>query len=103
MSTDTVAPRVFAITGGSSGLGRAAVEWVLAQGDIAVNLDLAQHSEESASNEHFVRCDVRSSEEVNQAFEAIRVKFGRLDDGRVTELEGWLAGRRDSDPVGAVD
>lgn len=79
MSIETPTPRVFAITGGSSGLGRAAVEWVLDQGDIAVNLDLAQHSEAEAPNEHFIRCDVRSTTDVNQAFDEIREKFGRLD------------------------
>lgn len=79
MNTKDDAPRVFAITGGTSGLGRAYVEWVLAQGDTAVNLDLTEYNDKPVLNEYFIRCDVRSTEDVDYAFGEIRENFGRLD------------------------
>jgi len=73
------------VTGGGSGLGRAAVERFIRQGSKVVICDLPQSKggelSKSLGEQDSLFCpvDVRSEEDVTKALEACKSKFGRLD------------------------
>lgn len=76
--------RTFLVTGGSSGLGEACVRRFTSAGARAVIVDLNAESGESLAEELgdaavFVRADVSSESEVQNAVAAAVERFGRLD------------------------
>ena len=76
-------PRVFLITGTSTGFGANLVQEVLDAGDIAVATARKPESlsfkNTSPKNYLAVRLDVTKSEDINSAFKAALDKFGRVD------------------------
>lgn len=70
---------VYAVTGGSSGLGASVVAWIRENGGVAVVLDISEHPPVPSGNVHFIRCDVSSTADVNRAFAEISDTFGKLD------------------------
>ncbi|KAG1786984.1 uncharacterized protein HD556DRAFT_1247409 [Suillus plorans] len=78
-------PKVWFITGSSSGLGRSMTEYVLSQGDIVVATlrkpqvlsDLAARY--SADKLLVLKVDVTKQEDIDEAFARTRSAFGRLD------------------------
>lgn len=78
-------PKVFLVTGSSSGFGREVVEKILKQGDIAIAtlrkveaLDDLQ-VQYPASQLLIVPLDITKPEEVSAAFARAKATFGRLD------------------------
>ncbi|MBN3275036.1 HCD2 dehydrogenase, partial [Polyodon spathula] len=72
------------VSGGASGLGRATVERLLAQGASAVILDLPSSDGAAVAQSLGERCafapaDVTSEEDVSGALSLARQRFGRLD------------------------
>ncbi|KAG8234973.1 hypothetical protein J437_LFUL013330, partial [Ladona fulva] len=72
------------VTGGSSGLGRATVERLVKQGGKVVFCDLSGSSGETVAkalgpDAVFVPADVTSEEDINNALNVTKEKFGRLD------------------------
>jgi NAD(P)-dependent dehydrogenase (short-subunit alcohol dehydrogenase family) len=83
-STDnTMAPRVFLITGTSTGFGEELVKVVLQQGDhvVATARNSSKLSFEGANdtNSLLVDLDVTSRESIDKAFDAATKKFKRVD------------------------
>ncbi|CAL1713830.1 unnamed protein product [Somion occarium] len=78
-------PKIWLITGASSGFGRYMTEIVLAKGDIAVPTarDLQNltdlKSRYSADRLLPLKLDVTKSEEITAAFDKVKEVFGRLD------------------------
>ncbi|KAI0724955.1 NAD(P)-binding protein [Fomitopsis betulina] len=80
-----MAPKIWFITGSSSGMGRAMTEHVLSQGDIAVATlrkpavlaDLARKY--TKDRLLVVKLDVTKKAEIQSAFAAARAAFGRVD------------------------
>ncbi|KAL8287155.1 hypothetical protein RQP46_003607 [Phenoliferia psychrophenolica] len=78
-------PRVFLITGCSTGFGSELVKVVLAAGDIAVATSrksaLLNFSASGATEGNFLKVDldVTSDASIDQAFEKTLAKFGRVD------------------------
>lgn len=73
----------FIVTGGASGLGRAAAEAILAAGGRAVLLDVnsetgAAAERELGANARFARADVASEEQVANAIDLTQSAFGGL-------------------------
>ncbi|KAM3968510.1 3-hydroxyacyl-CoA dehydrogenase type-2 [Aphomia sociella] len=72
------------VTGGASGLGRATAEQLLKQGGRVVICDLPsstgqETAKQLGSNVAFVPIDVTSEQDVKNALQTTRDKFGRLD------------------------
>ncbi|KAJ7695402.1 hypothetical protein B0H17DRAFT_1158897 [Mycena rosella] len=77
-------PRIWLITGASSGFGRAVTEVVLANGEIAVaTLRVPSELDDlvAANPERLLvlQCDVTKPDEISSAFTAAIEKFGRVD------------------------
>ncbi|KAJ7487802.1 hypothetical protein FB451DRAFT_727464 [Mycena latifolia] len=77
-------PRVWLITGASSGFGRAVTEEVLANGEIAVATlrTPAMLDDLAAANPDrllAVKCDVTKRDDITSAFAAAIERFGRVD------------------------
>jgi NAD(P)-dependent dehydrogenase (short-subunit alcohol dehydrogenase family) len=75
--------KAFIVTGGASGLGRAAAEAILGAGGRVVLLDVNADAGRTAQqalgdNARFTAADVTSEEQVNGAIEAARTAFGGL-------------------------
>lgn len=68
-----------AITGASSGIGQATVRELKARGAKVIALDVQIDATASPRADLAIKCDVRSSEEVKQAFAAIADAYGHLD------------------------
>ncbi|KAJ6490918.1 hypothetical protein C8R45DRAFT_991132 [Mycena sanguinolenta] len=80
----SLAPRIWLITGASSGFGRALTEVVLAQEEIAVATlrtpsDLEDLAVTNPDRLLVVKCDVTKLDEVTSAFSAAIERFGRVD------------------------
>jgi dihydroanticapsin dehydrogenase len=74
--------RVAMVTGAASGIGRAAVERLVAEGAHVVAADLDRDGAERAlggSDGLALRCDVTSETDVEEAVAAAVERFGRLD------------------------
>ncbi|HVN45940.1 MAG TPA: SDR family NAD(P)-dependent oxidoreductase [Steroidobacteraceae bacterium] len=72
------------ITGGASGLGLAVARHLVAAGGKVVLLDVQEAAGRAAatalgSGAAFLRCDVTSESEVNQAMDAAHARLGRLN------------------------
>jgi NAD(P)-dependent dehydrogenase (short-subunit alcohol dehydrogenase family) len=75
--------KAFIVTGGASGLGRAAAEAILSAGGrvvlLDVNADAGRTAQEAlGENARFAAGDVTSEEQVNGAIDAARTDFGGL-------------------------
>ncbi len=98
--------KVAVITGGASGIGKAAAIKFAAEGASVVIADIdeshghAAIAEMSGANHHFVHCDVSSAASVRALFKTVKKAYQRLDvlynnasiylnsqDNRITELE----------------
>lgn len=86
---------VLAITGGASGLGEGVARRAVGEGAAGVALldvndqrasDLAS---ELGATVLPVHCDVRSGDDVTEAIEAVREKFGRIDTAVACAGIGW--------------
>ena len=70
------------VTGGASGLGRSCVERFIKEGYETVFCDLDVETGEAFAIEvgsTFIKADISNSSDVEQCFEKIKNKFGRLD------------------------
>jgi len=76
-------PRVFLITGTSSGFGSDYVNHVLSEGDyvVATARDLSKLKFKGATDKNYilVRLDVGDKSSIKDAFDQARKKFGRID------------------------
>ena len=76
-------PRVFLITGTSTGFGANLVQEVLDAGDIAVATarkpETLSFKNTTSKNYLAVKLDVTKNEDINSAFKATLDKFGRVD------------------------
>jgi NAD(P)-dependent dehydrogenase (short-subunit alcohol dehydrogenase family) len=98
-ATGRLAERVCVVSGSSGGIGAATVELFQREGATVVGIDLLEDSPGDLT----LRVDVTSEEEVREAFEQVRERYGRIDvlfnnagispndDGSVLEttLEAW--------------
>jgi hypothetical protein len=79
----TIMPKVFLITGCSSGFGKEYVEEVLKRGDIAVATARKPESLKfkGANDQNLLalRLDVNDQSSIDKAFEEALKKFGRVD------------------------
>src|SRR5262245_57915973 len=78
-----ISQKAFIVTGGASGLGRAAAEAVLASGGRVVLLDVNAEAGQTAaqalgSNARFAHADVASEEQVKAAIDLAVSAFGSL-------------------------
>lgn len=75
--------KVFVVSGGSSGLGKATSELLIENGGKVIVLDRNPNSEnlviEKQSNLYFHQCDVRNPEQVMETIDSGVSHFGRLD------------------------
>ena len=73
-----IAGKVYVVTGGSSGIGKAIVDELLESGANVANLDL---NENDTKNEHylFIKTDVTNHESVAAAVSEIVAKFGTIN------------------------
>lgn len=78
-----MAPKVYLITGCSTGFGKSLVEEVLERGDIAIatarNTSKLDFSGTSDKNYLALQLDVTSKDSVKKCFADAKAKFGRLD------------------------
>ena len=78
-----IAAKTFIVTGGASGLGRAAAEAIVSAGGRAVLLDVNEETGKGAEaslgeSARFARADVTSEEQVQAAIDLARHAFGGL-------------------------
>jgi NAD(P)-dependent dehydrogenase (short-subunit alcohol dehydrogenase family) len=66
-------------TGGSSGIGRAAVEYFCENGCKAVSLDISDLKEPVPKGVSFIKCNVSKWEDIRKGFEEVRKVHGRVD------------------------
>lgn len=97
-----LAGRIGVVTGGSSGIGRAIVETLVAEGAQVVVFDLAPDAA-SAGSALALEVDVSDESAVATAFDTVEARFGRVDflvnnagiDIETTPSEEWLDGPLD--------
>ena len=73
--------KVCYITGAASGIGRACVDKLLANGAVVIALDIAQGFEESFSSPAVlaIHCDVTDKLSIEQALQNAVCRFGGID------------------------
>jgi NAD(P)-dependent dehydrogenase (short-subunit alcohol dehydrogenase family) len=79
---DSFKEKVALVTGGASGIGRAVVERLVAEGASVVLADVDERSGQAvaaATGTLFVKTDVRDPDQMQQAVDAAVEQFGRLD------------------------
>ena len=96
---------VTVVTGGAQGIGRAVVEWCLAQGHAVASLDCEPHEVDGALS---LRCDVSSEDEVVRAFQEVEQALGPVhglvnNAGRNAYFDAATMTGQDWDDVLAVD
>lgn len=74
MSNNNVA----VITGGSKGIGKACVEDFLKEDYIVIDASRTETQNQNP-NFHFIKTDVSNEDDVNNLFDFVKEKFGRLD------------------------
>ena len=78
-----MSPKIWFITGTSSGLGKEVVKKCLAEGDkvCATARVSSRLSFEGTNDDNYlaVDCEVTSTDSINNAFDAAIKKFGRID------------------------
>lgn len=77
-------PRIWFVTGISSGIGQALAQAVMQSGDFLIGTfrtdeQVAAFNSTTAGNALALRMDVTNADEIKQAFAQISQKFGRLD------------------------
>ena len=85
--TDRLKDKIALVTGGSSGIGRAASQLFAREGakvvivdiDVAGGEETVQRITEEGGEAHFVRTDVSKSDEVEALVKEIIKKYNRLD------------------------
>ncbi|BDR58212.1 SDR family oxidoreductase [Xylocopilactobacillus apicola] len=70
--------RVYIVTGGSSGIGAAIVQELVAEGAYVYNADLKDGSEKSEFYT-YVKTDVTNEDEVNKLVEQVQKEHGKID------------------------
>jgi 3-hydroxyacyl-CoA dehydrogenase/3-hydroxy-2-methylbutyryl-CoA dehydrogenase len=73
--------RTALVTGGASGLGAATVKRIVAAGGNVIILDVQEENGQALASElgkttHFIKCDVTSEEDVNNAIQKAKELFG---------------------------
>lgn len=68
--------KVIIVTGGSGLLGREILSDIQRKGGLAINFDL---SNEGTNSTDYVRCDITSEDNVEDALFQIKSKYGRID------------------------
>ena len=96
---------VTVVTGGARGIGRAVVDWCLAQGRPVASLDLEPHDIAGAVS---LACDVASEDSVVRAFREVERALGPVDGlvnnaGRNAYFDAATMTGQDWDDVLAVD
>ncbi len=81
-----VSTKVAVVTGGSSGIGRAAAELFAERGYRVASLDVVEPGEplrrrvlKSSPRSMFIGCDVSKEDEVRRAIETVSTEYGRVD------------------------
>jgi NAD(P)-dependent dehydrogenase (short-subunit alcohol dehydrogenase family) len=68
--------KIAVITGATTGIGQATLELLRARGALAYNLDVVVPEDGDA---YFIKCDVRSKDDVDAAIRTIAERHGRID------------------------
>lgn len=100
LSPRRIPGNVFYVTGGASGLGLATVHHLSSLGAFVAILDMSTDAGEALEKElgsdkaTFVRCDVRSEEDVVEAIRVVDTKWGSKAVGGVVHCGGiGMAGK----------
>ncbi|CAD5219918.1 unnamed protein product [Bursaphelenchus okinawaensis] len=109
MAARPIKDLVALVTGGSSGLGRATVEYLHNNGAKVALLDLDKTDgpnvvKELGENAIFTPADVRKEADVSKAYEQIKSTFGRLDAivncaGIAYAFRTYNTGKREISPL----
>jgi len=67
------------VTGGGSGIGRAAVAALLAEGAMVAFTDIAEPAGERNGDAHFIRADATLEADAARTVSEVEARFGRLD------------------------
>ena len=72
-------PQVAIVTGGNNGIGAATVELFRKQGAKVAVLDIAESSTDASGNDLYIKCNVASQQEVEDAVAKVINDLGQLD------------------------
>lgn len=71
--------KVIIVTGGSSGIGAAAVKRFSLEGSYVYILDIAQPDFELSPNIHFIQCDISNHKNVEESIKTVASQYGKID------------------------